>query len=122
MAKDKQVPNGIADALDAEADSIDVATLDKLRQARQKALDQESGRPILDWLPAGHIVATTGAITVTTAVVMLAFWISVVNPQTRVNTIEDIELLASADNAELYENIEFYEWLESQQQSKVNAG
>lgn len=123
MTNDKQKPSALRDVLDAEADSLDGATLDRLRRARQRALKQETGHPILDWLPAGNVATATGAVAAVAAVAVLTFWLGVINPQTRVNTIEDVELLASMDNTELYENIEFYEWLESQQQkSEVDAG
>ena len=123
MTNDKQKPNSLRNVLDAEAKSLDAITLGKLRQARRSALEQETGRTILDWLPAGNVATATGAVTAAAAVAVLTFWFGVISPQARVNTIEDAELLASADNTELYENIEFYEWLESQQQKReVDAG
>lgn len=116
MTNNEQQSNTIESVLNAGTETLDASILNKLRQARQKALDQESGRSISWWIPAG-------AVTATVAVAMFAFWLGVVSPQTRVNTLEDLELLASADTTELYEQIEFYEWLESQEQrNKIDAG
>lgn len=121
MTTGKQNSNPVRKALDAEAETLDSATLGKLRQARYRALEQEHRQPILEWLPAGNVLAATGAVSATVAVAFFAVWLGVISPQARVNTIEDLELLAAADNTELYEQMEFYEWLESQQQTSVDA-
>ena len=109
--------------LDASAESLDASTLSKLRQARNRALEQETRPDLFTRLTGGKMAIAGGAVTATVTAAVFAFWIGVINPQTRVNAIEDIELLASADNTELYEQIDFYQWLESQQtvQGK-NAG
>ncbi len=119
MTTNKQKPGSVKSVLDDSAESLDATTLSKLRQARYKALEQASGHRVSAaswWVPAG-------AVTATTVIAVFAFWLGVVNPQTRVNTIEDLDLLASADNTELYEQIEFYEWLQSQDQKRrIDAG
>ena len=64
------------------------------------------------------------ALGATAAAVLVATWLTTtVAPQANVEGIEDIEILASADNTDLYEQMDFYEWLESQQGNKqTNAG
>lgn len=113
MATEKKNPDTIRDALDASIESLPPATLAKLRQARQRALAQEPAHPASRtrrwWLPASAISATAAS-------AVLSVWLTTtMAPQARVNGLEDIDMLASADNTELYEQMEFYEWLDSQQ-------
>jgi len=114
----------IKQTLDDATESLDAATLSKLRQARYRALEQEAPLTAIGWLTSGRVAFAGSAVAATTAVAVFSFWLGVVKPQTRVSLIEDIELLAAADSTELYEQIDFYEWLESQQPNlnKSDAG
>jgi len=114
----------IKQTLDDATESLDAATLSKLRQARYRALEQEAPLTAIGWLTSGRVAFAGSAVAATTAIAVFSFWLGVVKPQTRVSLIEDIELLAAADSTELYEQIDFYEWLESQQShlNKSDAG
>jgi len=116
MTPDSDKTNSIEHLLDASADALDAATLSKLHQARQRALAPRTKFGAAWWVPAG-------AATAASAVAVMTFWLGVVAPQARVNTLEDLEMLAANENTELYEQLDFYDWLESQQQrKKIDAG
>jgi hypothetical protein len=110
--------------LDEDVAQLDGATLSRLRQARQRALSAAaqggrprwrtrwlSGRPAGDWLvPAGafaSIVATAFALTLMVA--------EPENDLTR--EVDDLDLLTVGEELELYENLEFYRWLENHEQT-----
>jgi len=100
--------NSVKQALDTSVETLDTTTLTKLRRIRRDAVAQSSA-PTRWWLPMGAVGATAVA-------ALVATWMTTtVAPQAHVDGIEDIEILASADTTDLYEQIDFYEWLESQQ-------
>ena len=120
MANDSNSTNSVKQALDTSAGALEATTLAKLRRIRQDALMQSTqspGQTGRRWIPVGAVGATAVA-------ALVATWLTTtVAPQAHVDGIEDIEMLASTDNTDLYEQIDFYEWLESQQGNKqTNAG
>ena len=117
MANNPKTTNTVKQVLDTGSDALDSVTLARLRQVRRGALQQSPERGVRLWLPMSALGATAAAI-------LVATWLTTtVAPQAHVEGIEDIEILASADNTDLYEQMDFYEWLESQQGSKqTNAG
>lgn len=105
--------------LDASAQNLDAATLSRLNRARQAALAQRQ-RPAMRWLlPTGLASA---------CVLMLALGIwqartpqhpdampiptskSVANFQP-----DDLEMVGGDDSLDLYQNLEFYAWLDAQE-------
>ena len=71
--------------------------------------------PFPSWL----IPASTGTAFATIALCITLFW---TQPQLKENTqknnfIEDINLLSQNDDLELYQNLEFYLWLEDETSS-----
>jgi hypothetical protein len=115
MANNSNTTNDIEQALDSSTEALDSTTLAKLRQIRHDALMLSPRPPVQTnrwWVPMG-------AVGVTAAAALVATWLTTtVAPQAHVDGIEDIEILASADNTDLYEQMDFYEWLESQQGNK----
>lgn len=100
--------------LDESADALDAATLSRLNRARQAALSQ--GRGVSSRWTAG--VGLAGA----ALALVLAFGLgerqarqSVPAP-VAVGQAGDAEALVSDDNLDLYENLDFYAWLDAQQQ------
>jgi len=104
--------------LDQQIDGYDDATLSRLEQARRRALATADRRPRPWWrmrdygsawlLPAGafaSIVATAVALS-----------IMVAEPGNGLaREVDDLELLTSGEEIELYENLEFYEWLQDRE-------
>ena len=105
-------------ALDKSVDDIDGATLRRLRQARQAALDQ---------LPQRHSLLSTRSILVSAfSVTALALMLMLLNSHQSsditallanddsLQQMDDFNLLANGEDLEFVNDLEFYEWLEQQ--------
>ena len=90
--------------LDRHADRVDELTSARLRAMRKTALEQKP-RSVFKWLPA------TAVATVAAAVVAVVLWYQ--NPADPSVFREDWEALASSEELELIEELEFYDWLET---------
>jgi hypothetical protein len=91
--------------LDASSESLDPATRARLRAGRAAALAPQAGLPARwTWWPAGGLALASVAI---------LSWTLWLHPA--VNHLpaglEQLELLTSADNLELYSDLDFYQWL-----------
>ena len=118
MSQDRQHPTtedrALAErakaALDQSAQDLDAATCSRLNRARQAALAAAPrGRrpPALLW---GAALATASALGL--AVVLLRAPEPALPPLPIAT--EDFDVIAAQDSLELYENLEFYEWLDAQ--------
>jgi hypothetical protein len=107
--------------LDESAEGLDAATLSRLNRARQAALAQVRPRAPRRWfLPAGMASACVLLLAVvawhaqgpdgTARLPELPF------PASASSTSSDIDLVSSDDNLELYQDLEFYAWLDAQDQ------
>ncbi len=113
-ANDRDLAARVARELDASVDALDAATLSRLNQARQRALAEVAYAPWRRrWIwPAAFAAAAS--------VVMAVAWLprGAVSPPlaTPVASVqqEDLDLLATGDSLDMYEDLEFYAWLESQ--------
>ena len=96
--------------LNDSVESLDANTLSKIRQIRAQAIDNaESNHSIWSGNKPGFLIGG-----IATACVMVFAVVLLLNSPTSMQSIpaEDIELISSSDNFELYEDLEFYEWLE----------
>ena len=121
---DAQLIEAIRHRLDEQADGLDSATLLRLAQARRLALAaavepqrrwrrmmRPSRRPVGDWLvPAGAFASVLA-----TAVALTLMVAEPGNESARV--MDDVELLTAGEELELYENLEFYQWLQDREQT-----
>lgn len=94
--------------LDESVEDLDAATLSRLNQARQQALEAAGHRAYARWawwaVPAGGLAAAFFA-----AVIWL--------PRPAVDgapalPMEDMEILVNADSLEMLEDLEFFMWLD----------
>lgn len=97
-------------ALRASEDRLDAATLARLRDARERAVDAAGERAagvfrIPNWMRAGAF-ATAAA-----AVILLAVWVDPAKQELPVRSPDELEIVLYADNMDLYEDMDFYEWL-----------
>jgi hypothetical protein len=107
-AKQKLVEN-IRRVLDSSVDEVDAATQARLAAARRAALAPARHQP--GWLiPA----AATASIAVA-LVVGLALWPEGTGYDESALAIEALPVLGSPDELELYEELEFYQWLAEEQ-------
>jgi ferric-dicitrate binding protein FerR (iron transport regulator) len=97
-------------SLRASEDRLDTATLSRLRAARAKAVEAAGERDrgffrIPGWARAGAF-ATAAA-----AVLVFAVWVDPPKQELPVKSVDEFEMALYADNLELYEDMDFYEWL-----------
>jgi hypothetical protein len=97
-----------SETLDQHLEQLDQASKLTLRQARHKAL-QEPTRSKSAWLPAGAMLATAAA-----AVLMIVMWPSHDLEFDAQLASQDAELLASDADLDLLAELDFYEWLETE--------
>lgn len=119
--------------LDDSLDNLDDSVLSRLRQSRQLAInaamqstkqskqtepDSENNFLFPNWL----VPASTGAAFATIALSVTLFWTQAPFQQTpqqyqENSFIEDINLLSQSEDLDLYQNLEFYLWLEDEKTS-----
>jgi len=125
QARDRNIDHGLmqhARALhDYACEHIDAGTRTKLAVARREALAAKERRPHrMIWLPA------TGAAAACALVIGLALFKPQAEnpaaPQTQAVSTGDAELPLNADTQQfdLYQNLDFYQWLAQQPQTHAN--
>ena len=110
MNDEQSFINSTRQILDSSAEQLDADISRRLRLARAKALESYTQKHSF-WKPAGGLALAT--------MMLIAIGVWQFGSNERVNTlngeaqaIEDLELIASSDSMQLYENLEFYQWLE----------
>lgn len=106
--KEQALLNRINQELDRAESSLDADTLRELRLARSRAMESLH-KPRQLWQPLG-----TAALAAAIAALAVSLHINQYAEVEPVSKIEDISLLGTSDELELYENLEFYQWLESE--------
>ncbi len=104
---DRQLIEQVRATLDEGVANLDGATRSRLAQARSRALAPRR-RMRLWWLPAGGAVFAS--------VLAAVLWLGqpVPLPGNGFNGATDFELLTSTDSLELYQDLDFYHWLEEE--------
>ncbi len=101
-----KLKTNIKQALNKSVDTLDANTLSRIRQLRAQAVDRTEARHN-NWLGI-----MSGALA-TACVMVFAIMILMQSPTTLQSVpIDDLELLSSSEYLELFEDLEFYEWLE----------
>lgn len=121
---DAQVVAHIRRRLNEDVDGLDSATVSRLEQARRLALAAAEGSrrpgrrkirlwngPVGDWLvPAGAFASIIATV--------VALSLMVATPGNGgAGAEDDLELLTAGEDLELYENLEFYQWLQDREQT-----
>jgi hypothetical protein len=102
--KDEILPAAGKALLDESARDLDADILARLRQARDRALAAKP-RPFFWLLPAGGLAAAC------VAVLAVALWWYQPSRPVAVQGLEDLEIISSPENLELFDDLEFYGWL-----------
>jgi hypothetical protein len=94
----------------ASEEHLDAGTLSRLREARRRAVEASDARGrgffrIPNWMRAGAF-ATAAA-----AVVVFTIWVDTPRQELPVKNADDIEIVLNVDNMDIYEDLDFYEWL-----------
>lgn len=107
-----EYPNRIIDHLDDSLAKMDGTTLSRLRQARATAIERgmRARNGFRHWLAAGLAIATVAIVAV--LVLNLAPVNAPVDHRPDL-AVEDFEILAEQNGADLYEELEFYRWVSS---------
>ncbi len=96
-------------SLDKSEENIPAETLSQLHRIRQEALKTNKKENIraIKWIPMPYPALATAA------VVLLAVLLSFPGDreQAPFNSLEDLEILASNNKIEFYEELDFYAWL-----------
>lgn len=91
--------------LDHSVEELDTTTTRRLQQARLQALD---GRPARSW----WAVWAGGVAMAAVAALSLSVWLTQpIHERPHAPILDDFELITSAENVELAEDLEFYHWL-----------
>ncbi len=105
--------DSIRNELERSARDLDGATLSRLNQARQSALRSTTrARPARWALPATLATACALALAIGLWPRLLPDAVPV--PTTQASSAEDFPMLAGGDELELYEELDFYAWLDAQ--------
>lgn len=105
-----ELESNIRESLDESADALDANTLSKIHQIRAQAVEKAKTRQV-NWLfsPQGLFVGSLA----TACVMVFAVMLLLKSPAPMQHVpVDDIELISSSDNLKLFEELEFYEWLE----------
>lgn len=100
----------IRSSLDASCHSLDAATLSRLNRARQEAL--ASGRKRA-FHPQRWLVGAGGAVFASLMAALLLSWGPDGQQAVPATNVAAYEMLLSDGELELYQNLEFYQWLEA---------
>lgn len=108
--QDKQFTEFAKRTLDQSVQDLDSETRSRLSSARQTELSQ-SFKPRWSFYPAWGIAAACAAL------LTFTLWEAQPPPVIATLSIDDVEILASADGWEFYEDLEFYSWLAENDQT-----
>jgi ferric-dicitrate binding protein FerR (iron transport regulator) len=104
-SEDNQLAERIRQQLDQQADALDELTVARLRAARMRALEK-ARHPRRRWLPVlGSAVAAA-------LVLAMLVWHQ---PVELPGTLDDLDIVASGDDLDMIEDLEFYDWLDETQ-------
>ncbi len=102
-------------AFDRSVDRLDAATLSRLNQGRHRALDHARGRRsgvavLQRWAPVTGLAAA--------AVVAVAVWTTNDQPvpSSAPTAATDLEIILEFDEFEMLEDLEFYSWIDLEEQ------
>jgi len=94
----------------ASEEHLDAGTLSRLRDARVRAVEVtgDRGRGFF-WIP--NWVRIGGVATAAAAVLVFMIWFDTPKQELPVKSPDEVEIVLNADNMDLYEDLDFYEWL-----------
>ena len=111
MDTEEKFLNAAKRALDDAEKNLDAGTVARLRAARREAIEQGLRHPSHmrpGWLlPLGGF-ATAGVVLAVAGLL----WFSAPNPNLLQANVSDIELLTAHENPEFFADLDFYDWLE----------
>lgn len=111
--RDEELLRQASALLRESADNLDAHVLSRLNQARHRALEAHD-KPRIAWLDWLRPAPAFGAAAVAALAAVLWIGTPVQVAQPPANGFEDIEIVLAEDQLEMYEDLEFYAWLDVQ--------
>ena len=109
MSRDEDLQQRISETLDRQ--EVDGSTRDALRQSRKLALEASSDHRWSIRVPAFAIAAVVIA-----GIGVALLYPAIDEEQIPASAFDDLVVIDSEDELELFEELEFYVWLEQQEQ------
>jgi type VI protein secretion system component VasF len=112
--RDERLIRRVKTDLDRSVEALDRDTLRRLRAIRQAALRRDETPAARGWwVPAGAFVSV-----LLVGWLSLSLWLEKPSPQVAdVLELEDVEVLSTADDIEFFDELEFYQWLNTDAQA-----
>jgi hypothetical protein len=115
MAADKAFAEKARKLFDESVADLDAQTRSRLNRGRQLALEElATGRPVwVQWAPAAGVAAA--------AVIAVVLWTGnqPVDELTPAASASDFEILLTEDSFEMLEDLEFYSWIDLDEEADV---
>ena len=115
---DEQFALRAKEQFDESVDNLDAATRSKLNQSRQLALAElrQGGIRWLNWAPAAGVAAA--------AVLAVVLWTGnqPLDELAAPSQVADIEILLTEDSFEMLEDLEFYSWIDLDEETDTPGG
>ncbi|MBI1921568.1 MAG: DUF3619 family protein [Geobacter sp.] len=110
---EREIVERVGKVLGESSDDLDLRTQSRLLAIRREAIERMSAPrerrfSIPRWASASAFV--TALVAVAIALVVLS---GPNRHRQQVSKLDDLEIMVSGENLELYEDLEFYQWLES---------
>lgn len=108
---DEELARKAKGLFDDSVEQLDAATLSRLNRSRHEALAElKSAKPVGQWqrwVPATGVAAA--------AVIAVVVWQGgpVEGPLPSTGPVTDFEILLGEDSLEMFEDLEFYSWIDS---------
>jgi len=108
--QDERMLKRTREVLDASVANLDAGTLERLRDARHRAVEAADERPgLLLRLP--RWVKVSGLTTAAAAVLVFSLWFTSPKHDLTVKNPDDFEIVLAKDQIDLYEDLDFYGWM-----------
>jgi hypothetical protein len=116
--RDSELEQRAKQLFDASVENLDGRTRARLAQARNRALERATGsHRAARAFGARNWLATAGVLAAVALVAVLVAQRTVVeDPGVEMAALDDLELLLGEDELEMLEELEFYAWLEEQEE------
>ncbi len=104
---DKEFLQQVSQQLDESEQTLSAEVLSRLRQSRQQALEQLDRKFYQGWRPLGAV-----AMVMSVLVIMIGLNFMQTDMIGHPDKLGDLPLLTATEEFELYDELEFYQWLE----------
>jgi hypothetical protein len=116
--RENRLEENIKSLLDRSSETLDERTRRRLEAIRRQSLEGPQKSSRLFFKPLRWI--TAGAFATACAVFGMFFWLNTSPGELPVTHAEDLEIITSNDHIDLFQNLDFYEWLSTKENGKTN--